>query len=337
MKLFVTGGTGYIGSHTVVELLEAGHEVTVFDNLVNSSRSVLERIGTITGKTPVFIEGDIRDAQLLRQIFAGSGFDAVVHFAGLKAVGESIQKPLEYYENNVSGSITLYQEMARAGIFKLVFSSSATVYGEPDELPIREDTKLGSPANPYGRTKLINEEICRDMALADNRWHIALLRYFNPVGAHSSGLIGEDPKGIPNNLVPYIAQVATGQLRELTVFGNDWPTPDGTGVRDYIHVVDLSMGHLKALEYIARNPGIRIWNLGTGRRYSVLEMIAAFEKASGKKVPYRVASRRDGDVAACWADPGRAEQELGWRAELDLEAMMQDVWRWQSANSSEQT
>ena len=337
MKLFITGGTGYIGSHTVVELLEAGHEVTVFDNLVNSSRSVLERIAAITGKTPVFVEGDIRDAQLLRQIFAGSGFDAVVHFAGLKAVGESIQKPLEYYENNVSGSITLYQEMARAGIFKLVFSSSATVYGDPDELPIREDTKLGSPANPYGRTKLINEEICRDMALADNRWHIALLRYFNPVGAHSSGLIGEDPKGIPNNLVPYIAQVATGQLRELTVFGNDWPTPDGTGVRDYIHVVDLAKGHIKALEYIAEKQGIRVWNLGTGRSYSVLEMIAAFEKASGKKIPFRIAPRRNGDVAACWADPGRAEQELGWRAELDLEAMMQDVWRWQSANSSEQT
>ena len=332
MKLFVTGGTGYIGSHTVVELLEAGHEVTVFDNLINSSRSVLERIATITEKAPAFIEGDIRDAQLLRQIFAGSGFDAVIHFAGLKAVGESIQKPLEYYENNVGGSITLYQEMARAGIFKLVFSSSATVYGEPDELPIREDTKLGSPANPYGRTKLINEEICRDMAATDNRWHIALLRYFNPVGAHSSGLIGEDPKGIPNNLVPYIAQVATGQLREMTVFGNDWPTPDGTGVRDYIHVVDLAKGHLKALEYIARKSGIRVWNLGTGRSYSVLEMIAAFEKASGKKIPCRIASRRDGDVAACWADPGRAERELGWHAKLNLEAMMRDTWRWQSAS-----
>ena len=332
MRLFITGGTGYIGSHTVVELLDAGHEVTVFDNLVNSSQSVLERIAAITGKTPGFIEGDIRDAQLLRQIFAGSGFDAVVHFAGLKAVGESIQKPLEYYENNVGGSITLYQEMARAGIFKLVFSSSATVYGDPDELPVREDTKLGSPANPYGRTKLINEEICRDMALADNRWHIALLRYFNPVGAHSSGLIGEDPKGIPNNLVPYIAQVAAGQLRELTVFGNDWPTPDGTGVRDYIHVVDLAKGHIKALEYIAEKQGLRVWNLGTGLSYSVLEIIAAFEKASGKNIPCRVASRRDGDVAACWADPGRAEQELGWRAELDLEAMMRDVWHWQSAS-----
>jgi UDP-glucose 4-epimerase len=331
MKLFITGGAGYIGSHTVVELLEAGHEVTVFDNLSNSSRSVLERIVDITGKTPVFIEGDIRDAQLLRRILANAGFDAVLHFAGLKAVGESIQKTLEYYENNVGGSIALYQEMAWAGIFKLVFSSSATVYGEPDELPIREDTKLGNPANPYGRTKLINEEICRDMAIADNRWHIALLRYFNPVGAHSSGLIGENPKGIPNNLVPYIAQVAAGRLRELTVFGNDWPTPDGTGVRDYVHVVDLAKGHLKALEYIAKTSGTRVWNLGTGRGYSVFEMIAAFEKASGKKIPFRIASRRAGDVASCWADSSRAERELGWRAESGLDAMMRDAWRWQSS------
>jgi UDP-glucose 4-epimerase len=331
MKLFITGGAGYIGSHTVVELLEAGHEVTVFDNLSNSSRSVLERIVAITGKTPVFIEGDIRDAQLLRRILANAGFDAVLHFAGLKAVGESIQKPLEYYENNVGGSIALYQEMAWAGIFKLVFSSSATVYGEPDELPIREDTKLGNPANPYGRTKLINEEICRDMAIADNRWRIALLRYFNPVGAHSSGLIGEDPKGIPNNLVPYIAQVATGQRSELTVFGNDWPTPDGTGVRDYIHVVDLAKGHIKALEYIAKMSGSRVWNLGTGRGYSVFEMIAAFEKASGKKIPFRIAPRRAGDIASCWADSRRAARELGWRAESGLDAMMRDAWRWQSA------
>jgi UDP-glucose 4-epimerase len=333
MKLFVTGGTGYIGSHTVVELLEAGHEVTVFDNLVNSSRDVLERIARITGKAPEFIEGDIRDAQLLRQVFADSGFDAVIHFAGLKAVGESVQKPLEYYENNVVGSITLYQEMARAGIFTLVFSSSATVYGDPAELPICEDAKTGNLTNPYGKTKLINEEICQDMAVADGRWHIALLRYFNPVGAHCSGLIGEDPKGIPNNLVPYIAQVAAGRLRELTVFGKDWPTPDGTGVRDYIHVVDLAKGHLKALEYIAKTSGARVWNLGTGHGYSVLEMISAFEKASGKKVPFCVAPRRAGDIASCWADSSRAERELGWQAQLGLDAMMQDAWRWQSANS----
>jgi UDP-glucose 4-epimerase len=332
MKLFVTGGTGYIGSHTVAELLDAGHEVTVFDNLSNSSRSVLERIVAITGKTPVFIEGDIRDAQLLRQIFADSGFDAVLHFAGLKAVGESIQKPLKYYENNVSGSISLYQEMARAGIFTLVFSSSATVYGEPDELPICEDMKTGNLSNPYGRTKLINEEICWDMAVADSRWHIALLRYFNPVGAHSSGLIGENPKGVPNNLVPYIAQVAAGRLRELTVFGNDWPTPDGTGVRDYVHVVDLAKGHLKALEYIAKTSGTRVWNLGTGHGHSVLEMIAVFEKVSGKKVPFCIASRRSGDVASCWADSGRAERELGWHAEFDLDVMMRDTWRWQSSS-----
>jgi UDP-glucose 4-epimerase len=332
MKIFVTGGTGYIGSHTVVELLEAGHEVVLFDNLVNSSPVVLERIEQISGTAPEFIEGDIRDAALLRETFAAAGFDAVIHFAGLKAVGESVQKPLAYYENNVGGSITLYQEMARAGIFRLVFSSSATVYGDPESVPIHEDTKTGDLTNPYGWTKLMNEQICRDMAVADNRWSVALLRYFNPVGAHSSGLIGENPNGIPNNLVPFIAQVAVGRLKELSVFGNDWPTPDGTGVRDYIHVTDLAKGHLKALEKIVGATGSNVWNLGTGQGYSVLEMIAAFEKASGKKVPYRVVSRRGGDIAACWADPVKAEKDLGWKAELDLDAMMRDTWRWQSIN-----
>jgi len=332
MKIFVTGGTGYIGSHTVVELLESGYEVTVFDNLVNSSKVVLERLEQITGKRPEFIEGDIRDAELLRKIFADAPFDAVIHFAGLKAVGESVRNPLEYYDNNVGGSITLYEEMARAGIFRLVFSSSATVYGDPETVPIRENAKTGGVTNPYGRTKLMNEEICRDMARADERWSIALLRYFNPVGAHPDGRIGEDPAGIPNNLMPYIAQVAVGRLKELPVFGNDWPTPDGTGVRDYIHVVDLAKGHLKALEKIAERTGAEVWNLGTGQGYSVLEMIAAFERASGKKVPYRIAPRREGDIAACWADPASAAEELGWRAELGLDAMMRDSWRWQSMN-----
>jgi UDP-glucose 4-epimerase len=332
MKIFVTGGTGYIGSHTVVELLEAGHEVTVFDNLVNSSKVVLNRLEQITGKRPEFIEGDIRDAGLLRRSFAAAQYDAVIHFAGLKAVGESVEKPLDYYENNVGGSITLYGEMARAGIFKLVFSSSATVYGDPEEVPIREDAKTGGVTNPYGRTKLMNEEICRDMAKADDRWSIALLRYFNPVGAHSSGRIGEDPNGIPNNLVPYISQVAVGRLKELSVFGADWPTPDGTGVRDYIHVTDLAKGHLKALEKIRETTGANIWNLGTGQGVSVLEMIASFEKASGKKVPHRIAPRREGDIAACWADPSAAAEELGWEAELGLDAMMRDAWRWQSTN-----
>ncbi len=332
MRIFVTGGTGYIGSHTVVELLSAGHDVVIYDNLVNSSREVLSRIERIVGKRPEFVEGDLRDAGLVRKIFKGSGIDAVIHFAGLKAVGESVKKPLEYYDNNVGGSILLYEEMIRAGIFRLVFSSSATVYGDPESVPIREDAKTGGITNPYGRTKLMNEEICRDMAGADPRWSIALLRYFNPVGAHASGLIGEDPQGLPNNLVPYISQVAVGRLAELSVFGADWPTPDGTGVRDYIHVTDLAKGHLKALEQLAGARGAKIWNLGTGKGYSVLEMIAAFEKASGKGVPYRIAPRREGDIATCWADSARAFTELNWRAELDLEAMMRDTWRWQSMN-----
>lgn len=332
MKLFVTGGTGYIGSHTAVELIEAGHDVTILDSLVNSSAVVVDRIGQITGTRPGFIEGDIRDAALLRRLFTENSFDAVIHFAGLKAVGESSQRPLDYYEVNVGGSIALYQEMARAGIFRLVFSSSATVYGDPDTVPIREDAMAGRATNPYGRTKWINEEICRDMAAADPRWAIALLRYFNPVGAHESGAIGEDPRGIPNNLVPFIAQVAGGRLDELAVFGTDWPTPDGTGVRDYIHVVDLARGHLKALDALEQPCGAKVWNLGTGTGYSVRQMISAFEAASGQSIPWRAAPRRAGDIAACWADPSRAAAELGWRAELGLDAMMRDTWRWQSMN-----
>lgn len=332
MKIFVTGGVGYIGSHTVVELLGAGHEVMILDNLSNSSKVVLDRIEAICGKRPEFVEGDIRDAELLRRLFSEDTYDAVIHFAGLKAVGESVQKPLDYFENNVSGSVTLYQEMARAGVTKLVFSSSATVYGDPVEIPISEETPAGQVTNPYGRTKWMNEEICQDMAVADSRWSIALLRYFNPVGAHASGSIGEDPNGIPNNLVPFIAQVAVGRLKQLSVFGNDWPTPDGTGVRDYIHVVDLAKGHLKALERISNQTGACVWNLGTGKGYSVLDMVKAFEKASGKPVPYQVVARRGGDIATCYAAPAKAEAELGWTAELDLDRMMEDTWRWQSGN-----
>lgn len=332
MKIFVTGGVGYIGSHTVVELLTVGHEVLILDNLSNSSRVVLDRIETICGKRPEFVEGDVRDAELLQRLFAADSFDAVIHFAGLKAVGESVQKPLDYYENNVGGSVTLYQEMARAGFFKLVFSSSATVYGDPVEIPISEETPAGKTTNPYGQTKWMNEEICQDMAAADSRWSIALLRYFNPVGAHESGLIGEDPNGIPNNLIPFIAQVAVGRLAQLSVFGDDWPTPDGTGVRDYIHVVDLAKGHLKALEKISNQFGACVWNLGTGTGYSVLDMVKAFEKASGKPVPYQVVARRAGDIATCYADPAKAAAELGWTAKLDLDRMMLDSWRWQSGN-----
>jgi len=332
VKIFVTGGVGYIGSHTVVELLTVGHEVLILDNLSNSSRVVLDRIETICGKRPEFVEGDVRDAELLQRLFAADSFDAVIHFAGLKAVGESVQKPLDYYENNVGGSVTLYQEMARAGFFKLVFSSSATVYGDPVEIPISEETPAGKTTNPYGQTKWMNEEICQDMAAADSRWSIALLRYFNPVGAHESGLIGEDPNGIPNNLIPFIAQVAVGRLAQLSVFGDDWPTPDGTGVRDYIHVVDLAKGHLKALEKISNQFGACVWNLGTGTGYSVLDMVKAFEKASGKPVPYQVVARRAGDIATCYADPAKAAAELGWTAKLDLDRMMLDSWRWQSGN-----
>ena len=331
-KILVTGGAGYIGSHTTLALLEAGFEVVVLDNLCNSSPESLLRVERICGKAPVFVQGDIRDRALLDELFAAHKIGAVLHFAGLKAVGESVQQPLDYYANNVAGSVTLCQAMAAAGVFHLVFSSSATVYGEPTQMPIREDYPTGLPTNPYGRSKLMVEELLRDLAHSDPRWSIALLRYFNPVGAHVSGLIGEDPNGIPNNLLPYISQVAIGKLKQLSVFGADYPTLDGTGVRDYIHVVDLANGHLKALQAIEQSAGVNVWNLGTGTGYSVLQMVRAFEQASGQPVPYQVAARRPGDIAECWADPAKAARELGWQAERGLPEMMADTWRWQSAN-----
>lgn len=331
-SILVTGGAGYIGSHTTLALLEAGHDVIVLDNLTNSSQESLRRVERISGKSATFIKGDIRDRELLDSIFARHSIQAVLHFAGLKAVGESVQQPLTYYENNVSGSVVLFQAMAAAGVFNLVFSSSATVYGEPKEMPISENCPAGIPTNPYGRSKLMVEEILRDLAISESRWSIALLRYFNPVGAHNSGLIGEDPNGIPNNLLPYISQVAVGKLQKLSVYGDDYPTVDGTGVRDYIHVVDLANGHLKALDKITESEGIHIWNLGTGQGYSVLQMISAFEQAANVEVPYAVVARRSGDIAECWADPKKAAQELGWKAEHSLDDMMLDTWRWQQNN-----
>ncbi len=331
MKILVTGGAGYIGSHTCVELLEAGHDVVVIDNLCNSSRVSLDRVALLTGRTVSFVEGDIRDPAALMPILERGDIDAVIHFAGLKAVGESVEIPLTYYQNNITGTLALLEAMAETGVKRLVFSSSATVYGDPHALPITEDFPL-SASNPYGRSKLIIEEMLRDIQLADPAWNIAILRYFNPVGAHESGQIGEDPRGVPNNLMPYIAQVAAGRLEQLSVFGGDYPTADGTGVRDYIHVVDLAKGHLAALERLQGDPGLMVHNLGTGKGYSVLEMIRAFEAASQKPVAYRVVDRRPGDIAACYADPGLAFRELGWRAERGLEQMCQDTWRWQSSN-----
>jgi len=330
--VLVTGGAGYIGSHTTLALLQAGHDVVVLDNLSNSSPESLNRVGKICGRLPTFVQGDIRDRELLDRLFYENNFDAVLHFAGLKAVGESVEQPLKYYENNVAGSVTLCQAMAQAGVFTFVFSSSATVYGEPDTMPIREDFPTGIPTNPYGRSKLMVEEALKDLAKSDPRWRVALLRYFNPVGAHESGLIGEDPKGIPNNLLPYISQVVIGKRESLAVFGDDYPTVDGTGVRDYIHVVDLARGHLLAVEALDKRGGINVWNLGTGKGYSVLQMVTAFEKASGRKVPYSIAPRRAGDIAECCADPTKARDELGWQAHYGLEQMMADSWRWQSQN-----
>ncbi len=329
--ILVTGGTGYIGSHTVVELLARGESVLVLDNLSNSCLEVLARVERICGRRPGFVEGDIRDRGLLDRLFAGNPIDAVVHFAGMKAVGESVVKPLLYYDNNVAGSLSLIAAMADAGVRKLVFSSSATVYGDPHAVPIREDFPLQA-TNPYGRSKLMIEEMLRDLLRSDPEWRLAILRYFNPVGAHSSGLIGESPNGIPNNLMPFIAQVAVGQRSELSVFGDDYPTPDGTGVRDYIHVVDLAQGHLAALDALARGPGELTVNLGTGRGYSVLEMVRAFGQACGKPIPYRIVERRPGDIAMCYADPANAEIKLGWRAKRGLETMCEDIWRWQSNN-----
>lgn len=331
MAILVTGGAGYIGSHTVLELLNSGNDVVIIDNLCNSSRESLRRVEALTGRSVTFYEADVCDRSALQTIFAQHAIDAVIHFAGLKAVGESTQIPLKYYQNNIAATLVLCEEMERAGVFRLVFSSSATVYGDPHTVPIQEHFPT-SATNPYGRSKLMVEEMLRDIVAADPRWSVVLLRYFNPVGAHISGQIGEDPNGIPNNLLPYIAQVAIGRLKQLSVFGNDYPTPDGTGVRDYIHVVDLSLGHLKALQYIADRHGVFTFNLGTGQGYSVLAMVKAFEQASGRAVPYQVVARRPGDIAVCYAEPDLAAQELGWRAERGLPEMMADTWRWQSQN-----
>ncbi|MDB5809280.1 MAG: UDP-glucose 4-epimerase GalE [Betaproteobacteria bacterium] len=327
-SILVTGGAGYIGSHTVVELMAAGHDVFIVDNLCNSKTSVVDRIARIAGRRPGFAHIDVRDRAALRQHFSKHRPDAVIHFAGLKAVGESVARPLRYYDDNVSGSIALAECMLEADVKTIVFSSSATVYGEPPSVQYKEDFPL-APVNPYGRTKLMVEEILRDVAHAEQDARVALLRYFNPVGAHPSGLIGEDPNGIPNNLMPYIAQVATGKLKELPVFGNDFPTPDGTGKRDYIHVVDLARGHLAALNALRERPGVLTVNLGTGRSYSVLEMVRAFSKASGREVPYRITGRRAGDLPEYYADPALARELLGWRAQLGIDEMCADVWRWQ--------
>ncbi len=330
-SVLVTGGAGYIGSHVCVELLEQGYSVVVLDNLCNGSAVALDRVQEITGKTLAFTRGDVRDRETVGQILREHEVDAVLHFAGLKAVGESVAQPLEYYDNNVGGAVRLLQAMAQAGVSKLVFSSSATVYGDPASNPISEDFPL-SVTNPYGRSKLMIEEMLRDLHAADASWNISILRYFNPAGAHPSGRIGEHPSGIPNNLMPYIAQTASGLRQRLSVFGGDYPTRDGTGVRDYIHVTDLARGHIKALQKLADKPGCITHNLGTGTGYSVLEMVAAFEQACGKSVPYELVARRPGDIAECYADPGRAHRELGWRAQKDLAAMCADGWRWQQQN-----
>lgn len=331
MRILVTGGAGYIGSHTCLALLEAGHDVVAVDNLSNSKKEALRRVEEIAGRAVAFHHADLLDRSALEAAFAEAPVEAVIHFAGLKAVGESVRIPLRYYHNNLTGTFLLCEVMAAAGCRNLVFSSSATVYGDPHAVPITEDFPL-SATNPYGRTKLMLEQVLRDVQVSDPAWNIALLRYFNPVGAHPSGRIGEDPNGIPNNLMPFIAQVAVGKLRELSVYGNDYPTPDGTGVRDYIHVVDLALGHVRALEKLAKNPGVVTYNLGTGRGYSVLEMIAAFEKACGKKIPHKIVARRAGDIAACYADPATAERELGWKARHGIDEMCADTWRWQSQN-----
>ena len=329
--VLVTGGAGYIGSHTVLLLLEAGRRVLVLDNLSNSSREALERVAAITGKRAEFVEGDIRDTALLDRLFQEHEIGSVIHFAGLKAVGESVAQPLRYYDCNVTGSLRLLEAMDRAGVRNLVFSSSATVYGDPASVPIREDFPL-SATNPYGATKLHIEDMLRDLHRADPRWSVALLRYFNPVGAHESGRIGEDPNGEPNNLMPYVAQVAVGKREQLRVFGDDYDTPDGTGVRDYIHVMDLAEGHLAALDALARDGGLITTNLGTGRGYSVLEMVRAFAAASGREVRYPIVERRPGDVASCYADPAHAKQVLGWEAKRGIDTMCADHWRWQSEN-----
>lgn len=331
MAVLVTGGAGYIGSHTVVQLIEAGIEPVIVDNFANSKPAALRRIAEITGHHPLHVDGDIRDRPLLDRLFTEHAIDSVIHFAGLKAVGESVAKPLEYYDNNVGGTITLVEAMRDAGVTNIVFSSSATVYGDPESVPIQEHFSLGA-TNPYGRTKLMVEQILTDFAAAQTDWSVCLLRYFNPVGAHESGLIGEDPSGVPNNLMPYIAQVAIGRRDHLSVFGDDYPTPDGTGVRDYIHVVDLAEGHLAALRYSTGRPGCHTFNLGTGKGTSVLELLHAFERAAGREIPYQVVARRPGDIAECWADPARAAKDLGWRATRTIEDMTSSAWKWQTMN-----
>ena len=332
MRILVTGGAGYIGSHTCVELLDAGYEVVILDNLYNSSRKAVDRIQEITGKSVTFYEDDMLDADAMERLFSAEKIDCVIHFAGLKAVGESVAKPLEYYKNNIQGTLTLVEAMRKHGCKNIIFSSSATVYGDPAFVPITEECPKGTPTNPYGWTKSMLEQILTDLHTADEEWNVILLRYFNPIGAHKSGKIGEDPKGIPNNLLPYVAQVAIGKLECVGVFGNDYDTPYGTGVRDYIHVVDLAVGHVKAIDKIKENPGVKVYNLGTGNGYSVLDVIKAFSKACGHEVPYQIKPRRPGDIATCYADASLAKAELGWEAKYGIEDMCADSWKWQSMN-----
>lgn len=332
MAILVAGGAGYIGSHTCVELLNEGYDVVVVDNLYNSSEKALDRVEQITGKKVTFYKADLLDKEALNDIFDKESIDSVIHFAGLKAVGESVAKPLEYYHNNMTGTFNLCDVMRNHGVKNIVFSSSATVYGDPAFIPITEECPKGKITNPYGQTKGMLEQVLTDLNVSDPEWNVVLLRYFNPIGAHESGLIGEDPKGIPNNLVPYIAQVAVGKLASLGVFGDDYDTPDGTGVRDYIHVVDLAKGHVKAIEKLKDKEGVSVYNLGTGNGYSVLQVLHAFEKACGKELPYTVKPRRAGDIATCYADPSKAAKELGWKAEKGIEEMCADSWRWQSNN-----
>lgn len=332
MKILVTGGTGFIGSHTVVELLNEGYEVVIVDNLYNSKAMVVDRIETITGKRPVFYEADVLDKEKMNEIFDKENIDAVIHFAGYKAVGESTRKPIEYYYNNIGSTLVLCDVMRAHNCKKIVFSSSATVYGDPAFIPITEECPMGERTNPYGETKAMQERILTDLWKSDNDWQVMLLRYFNPIGAHESGLIGEDPKGIPNNLLPYVAQVASGKLEKVHVFGNDYDTPDGTGVRDYIHVVDLAKGHVSAIRGMDTLKGVNIFNLGTGIGYSVLDIVRAFSRACGKELPYVIDPRRPGDIATCYSDPAKAEKVLGWKAEKNLEDMCRDAWRWQSNN-----
>ena len=332
MGILVTGGAGYIGSHTCLELLECGYDVVVVDNLCNSSPKSLDRVQTLTGKTLKFYEGDVRDEALLERIFRENPIDAVIHFAGLKAVGESVAQPWRYYDNNLNATLVLTKVMARFGVKKIIFSSSATVYSEDNEMPLRENGITGDCRNPYGWTKYMTEQILSGMAHADSAWHIVLLRYFNPIGAHESGMIGEDPRGIPNNLMPYITQVAVGRREKLSVFGNDYDTPDGTGVRDYIHVVDLAKGHVAAVKFVAENPGCEVFNLGTGTGYSVLDMVHTFIDVNRVAVPYQIVERRPGDIGTCYADPAKSAEKLHWKAEKTLADMCRDSWNWQSKN-----